>query len=119
MLPETASHFEHGLADLVHDLAVVGEGLLGFRGELHVRAGEVNEDGCRPFGHTATTGLVQPVLAPVHRFDGFREQASALLVHQRDAIGKSEHFNGFVGGHPVAKDEPDFDLVGVALGDRG
>ena len=79
----------------------------------------MNEDGGRPLGHTATTGLVQPVLAPVHRFDGFREQASALLVHQRDAICKSKHFDGFVGGHPVAKDEPDFDLVGVALGDGG
>ena len=115
MLPKSTPHFEHGLANLVHDLAVVGEGLLGFRGELDVGAGEVNEDGGRAFGHTATTGLVQAVLAPVHRFDGFREQASALLVHQRHAVSKAKHFDGFVSGHPVAKNEADFNLVGVAL----
>ena len=86
---------------------------------MHVGAGEVNQDGSRALGDASSTRLVKAVLAPIHRFDGFGQQATALLVHQRHTVGESEYFHRFVGRHAVAEDEADFDLVGVTLRDGG
>ncbi len=115
MLPQPTSKFQHRFARLIVNLFVVGDRFLGFRGELHVGARQMDKDGGGAFWHTASTGLVKSILTPIHRFDGFGQHATALLVHQRHAVGEAEHLHGGIGGHAFAKDEPDLDLEGVAL----
>ena len=119
MLAEPSSHFQHGLSNFVHHFAVFGEGFLGFRSELNVRAGQMDKNGCWAFWDAPSTSLVHSILPPVHRFNGLRQQATTLLVHQRDTICESEHLNGFVRSHTVSKDQADFHLVRVALRDGG
>ena len=119
MLAKPSTHLEHGLANFVHHFAVIGQGFLGFGRELHVGAREVNQNGSRALRDASSTRLIKAVLAPINRFDGFGQQATALLVHQRHTVGESEHFHRLVGCHAVTEDEADFDLVGVALRDGG
>ncbi len=117
VLAEPTPHLQHGLSNLVHHLAVFGKGFLGFRCELNVRAGQVDKNGRWSFWNPPPTGLVHSILAPIHRFDGFRQQATTLLVHQRDPICKTKHFDGLVRRHTVSKNEANFDLIRVALRD--
>ena len=119
VLAKSTAHFEHGLADLVHDLCVIGQRFLCFGGELNVGAGKMDQNGRGPLRHTPPSCLVKPVLPPIHRFDGLGQQATALLIHQRYTVGKSQHLHGFVSRHTVAENQADFNLVGVTLGHGG
>ncbi len=119
VLSKASPHLEHRFANFVQHLFVVGEGFFGFGGELNVGAGQVNEDGRGTFGHPSSAGLVQSVLTPIHGFNGFGEQTTALLVHERDAVGEPQHLNGLVGGHSFTENQADLDLERIALGDGG
>ena len=115
MLPQTTTHFQHGFPDFVHHLAVVSKRLFRFGGELNVGARQMNKNRCWAFWYASAAGLVEPVLAPIHGFNGFRQQATALLIHQRHTVCEAKHLNGLVGRHPVAKNQTHLDLVGVSL----
>src|SRR3989344_8863704 len=50
----------------------------------------MQEQSHRAYGQ-ATITLLQAIGFPTCAYDGFRKGASALLVHERNAVGEAEH----------------------------
>ena len=78
----------------------------------------MNQYGGRPFRQPAAAGVVESVALPIDGLESLCQQASALLVHQRDSVGEAQNIDRPLRLQVSSEDQSDLDLEGVALADR-
>ena len=78
----------------------------------------MNQYGGRPFRQPAAAGVVESVALPIDGLESLCQQASALLVHQRDSVGEAQNIDRPLRLQVSSEDQSDLDLEGVALAFR-
>ena len=116
VVSQSTPNLQHRQPDFVKHIDVVRERFFGFTCELHVGTGKMNQYGCRSLGNTSPTRVIKPISFPIYRLEGFGQQTSTLLIHQRHPIRESKNLDGLIPWQISTKDESNLDLEWVAIG---